>query len=245
MTTSEARPLCSLAFNTQGRLYTENLDTLISLIESTPENAIVLAPEVCLTGFDYEAFNDAAGFALRAEARLRETSAGRTVILTVIERREEGAFNTARVYHDGALVHTQSKAKLFTLGEEEQWFTAGDEAQIAVFEVGGIRMGILICFELRFTALWERLRGAEIIFVPAQWGRLRSAHYDILGRALAVANECYVVQSDTANDDTSGLSGIITPFGECVRNDTQQMLVRSYEPAEVKKMRRYLDTGIR
>jgi omega-amidase len=239
------RPLCSLAFSTQGRRYTENLDTLVSFIESTPENAIVLAPEVCLTGFDYEAFNDASGFALRADERLREKSAGRTVILTMIERRDSGYFNTARVYHDGALVHTQSKAKLFTLGEEEQWFTAGAEEEIAVFEAGGIRMGILICFELRFTALWERLRGAEIIFVPAQWGRLRSAHYDILGRALAVANECYVVQSDTANADTSGLSGIVTPFGECARNETQQVLVQAFEPAEVKKMRRYLDTGIR
>ena len=244
MTTSKQRPLCSLKFRTQGRTYDENLETLLSLIDETPENAIVLAPEVCLTDFDYEAFDRAADFSVRADARLREKSRGKTVVLTMIVRRARGSFNTARVYHDGALVYEQSKVKLFTLGEEERWFAAGDPEEITLFEVDGIRMGILVCFELRFTELWERLRGAELIFVPAQWGRLRAAHYDILGRALAVANQCYVMQSDTDNDDTSGLGGIITPLGECTRNEDQQVLQQEFLLSEVKKMRRYLNTGI-
>jgi omega-amidase len=244
LTTSKQRPLCSLKFRTQGRTYDENLDTLFSLIDQTPDNAIVLAPEVCLTNFDYEAFERAADFTLRADPRLREKSRGKTVILTMIVRSEEGSFNVARVYHDGSLVHEQSKAKLFTLGEEEQWFAAGDTNDIAVFEVDGIRMGILICFELRFTALWEQLRGAELICVPAQWGKLRASHFDLLGRALAVANQCYVMQSDTDNDDTSGQSGIVTPFGECARNGGEQVLQQEFLLSEVKKMRRYLDTGI-
>ena len=245
MTTSKARPLCSLKFKTQGRTYEENLSTLLELIAQSPENAVVLAPEVCLSNFDYEAFDKAAAFAVRADAALRESSRGKTVVLTMIVRREEGYFNVARVYDDGALVHEQSKSKLFALGEEERWFRAGDPEAVTVFEAGGIRMGILICFELRFTALWERLRGAELIVVPAQWGRLRAAHFDILGRALAVANECYVLQSDTDNDDTSGLSGIVSPFGECARNKSLWILQRDFNLGEVKKMRRYLDTGIR
>jgi len=245
LTTSKPRPLCTLTFGTQGRTYAENLATLLTLINETPENAIVLAPEVCLTNFDYDAFRAAADFAFCADEALRTSSLGRIVILTMIVRREGGFFNVARVYHDGILVHEQAKAKLFTIGEEERWFAAGDAAAVVPFEVDGIRFGILICFELRFTALWEQLRGAEIICIPAQWGKLRAAHYDILGRALAVANECYVLQSDTANDDTTGQGGIITPFGECARNGIDALLARPFEPSEVKKMRRYLDTGIR
>ncbi|WP_345972695.1 carbon-nitrogen hydrolase family protein [Sulfurimonas diazotrophicus] len=245
MTTSKTRPLCSLTFGTQGRTYDENLAVLLSLIAETPENAIVLAPEVCLTNFDYDSFDAAADFAAIAGPELEKASRGRTLILTMIVRKEEGVFNVARVYHDGALLHEQAKAKLFSIGEEEQWFTAGGTEAIVPFDVEGIRIGILVCFELRFTALWEQLRGAEIICIPAQWGRLRAAHYDILGQALAVANECYVLQSDTANSDTTGQSGIITPFGECVRNGADALLVQPFEPGEVKKMRRYLDTGIR
>ncbi len=243
--TSNARLLCTLVFGTQGRTYDENLDTLLSLIDDTPENAVVLAPEVCLTNFDYGAFDRAADFSAVADEKLREKSRNRTLILTMIVRNEAGVFNVARVYHDGALLREQAKAKLFTIGGEEQWFAAGNSEAVVPFEVDGIRIGILICFELRFTALWEQLRGAEIICVPAQWGKLREGHYDLLGRALAVANECYVMQSDTANDDTTGQGGIITPFGECTRNGGDAVLIRPFELFEVKKMRRYLDTGIR
>lgn len=245
MTTSKHRPLCALKFRTQGRSYEENLQTLLALIDTTPEDAIVLAPEVCLSNFDYESFERAADFSLRADRVLRECSGDRIIVLTMIERNDAGTFNVAKVYHGGAVIHTQSKAKLFALGEEDRWFTPGEETGIAIFEVDGIRMGILICFELRFTALWERLRGAEIIFVPAQWGKLRASHFNILGTALAVANQCYVVQSDTANDDTTGMSGIVTPFGEAARNEDEAVLRQDYLPSEVKKMRRYLATGIR
>ena len=74
LTTSEKRPLCTLTFRTQGRSYDENLATLLALIDETPRNAVVLAPEVCLTGFDYEAFSAAADFALHADGRLVITS---------------------------------------------------------------------------------------------------------------------------------------------------------------------------
>lgn len=245
MTTSKTRPLCSLKFKTQGGSYEANLALLLDLIARTPENAVVVAPEVCLTNFDYEAFERAAGFAVHADASLCGASRGKTVVLTMIVRREEGYFNVARVYHDGRLVHEQAKSKLFVLGGEEGRFAAGEPDAVTIFEVDGVRMGILVCFELRFTALWERLRGAEVICVPAQWGRLRASHFDILGRALAVANECYVVQSDTDNDDTSGLGGIISPFGECARNESLDVLQQDFDRDEVKKMRRYLDTGIR
>jgi omega-amidase len=235
--------LCSLVFRTQERSYEANLETLVSLIDQTPENAIVVAPEVCLTGFDYERFAAAADFSFRADAALRRCSQRRTIILTMIVRRDEGYFNVARVYHKGEIVHEQAKAKLFALGEEDRWFEAGESEAVCVFEIEGIRMGILICFELRFTALWEQLRGAEIICVPAQWGRLRASHFDILGKALAVANECYVVQSDVDNDDTTASGAIITPFGEGVRNH-EPLLIGQYLRSEVKKMRRYLDIGI-
>lgn len=246
MTTSNPdRALCTLAFGTEGRSYADNLSTLLGLISQTPENAVVLGPEVCLTNFDYAHMDEAADFAEEADAALREHCGNRIVMLTMIIRREGRMFNAARVYHGGERVHEQCKAKLFALGEEHKWFAAGAEEAVAVFEAGGVRMGLLICFELRFTALWEQLRGAEIIAVPAQWGRLRSEHYNTLGRALAVANQCYVMQSDARNGDTSGICGTVTPFGEVFRNEDTPVLSVPFSRQEVKKMRRYLDTGIR
>jgi predicted amidohydrolase len=47
--------LCSLLFETT-RDYKSNLQTLLYLIEKTPQKSLIVAPEVCLTGFDYENF---------------------------------------------------------------------------------------------------------------------------------------------------------------------------------------------
>lgn len=237
------RPLCSLRFKTDP-LYEKNLSTLLELIDRSPKDAVVVAPEVCLSGFDYDRFEAAAAFSEEALKTLLSHTKERIVILTVIEKRGGAFYNVVKVLYGGSVVHEQKKAKLFALGEEHLYFTAGDEEEISVFEVDGIKLGVLICFELRFKRLWQQLEGAEIIAVPSQWGRIRSSHFVTLTNALAVMNQCYVVASDAANEETSGESGIISPFGEALRNGNALCLVGSYKEKEVRKMRRYLDVGI-
>ena len=127
---------------------------------------------------------------------------------------------------------------------KHEHFTTGDEANIAPFVFERIKIGILICFELRFKSLWQQLEGCDIIAVPAQWGKLRAEHFVTLTNALGVINQCYIVASDAANDDTSGMSGIITPFGGEIRNSGAEVLASHYEARTVESMRRYLNVGI-
>ena len=243
MTTSKKRPLCSLRFGFAGSS-DATLSLLCDLIADTPENAIVVAPEVCLSGFDYEHFDAAADFTPKALESLLPLSQMRIIILTVIERRNGGICNVAKVLFGGRVVHEQSKSRLFRLGNEHDYFTAGDDREITLFEVDGLKMGLLICFELRFKQLWQRLEGADVIAVPAQWGKLRTQHFVTLTEALAVMNQCYVVASDSADPEMTGQSGVITPFGEARRNGNTACLTVPYDEKEVLKMRRYLDVGI-
>ncbi|MDX1296378.1 MAG: carbon-nitrogen hydrolase family protein [Sulfurimonadaceae bacterium] len=243
MTTFKKRPLCSLRFASAGT-YEENLSYLCSLIERTPDDAVVIAPEVCLTNFDYDHFEEAADFASTALESLSPLSQSRIIVLTVIERRAEGIYNVAKVLHGNEVVHEQAKARLFKFGGEHEYFAEGCDEEIVLFEVDGLKMGIMICFELRFKALWQKLEGADIIAVPAQWGILRSEHFVTLTEALAVMNQCYVVASDSANPEMTGQSGIISPFGEVRRNGNIPCLEGLYDEKEVQKMRRYLDVGI-
>lgn len=243
MTTSSKRQLCSLRFDHAGG-YDATLSLLCDLISKTPDNAVVVAPEVCLTGFDYGRFDKAADFAPEALNALLPLSRTRIIVLTLIERRKNGIFNVARVLHAGEVVHEQAKSRLFRLGEEHEYFAEGNGEDIALFEVDGLKMGVLICFELRFKDLWQRLEGADIIAVPAQWGKLRTAHFSTLTEALAVMNQCYVVASDSSHADMTGQSGVISPFGEARRNGNEACLNVSYDEKEVLKMRRYLDVGI-
>jgi len=237
------RELVSLRFATASD-YEQNLSILLSLIEETPQDSLIVAPEVCLTNFDYDRFEEAADFASYALERLFGYLGGRILIVTFIERRESGIYNVAKVLYRGKVIHEQAKARLFRFGGEHGHFKEGSDDEIVLFEVDGIRLGVLICFELRFKSLWQRLEGADVIAIPAQWGRLRSENFIVLTEALAVMNQCYVIASDTSNEEMTGESGVISPFGVAFRNGEESTLKVRYKKDEVHKMRRYLDVGI-
>lgn len=244
MTTSKTRSLSSLCFETSEDFF-HNLDRLTTLIDQSPEDAIIVAPEVCLSGFAYERFEEAAAFSTYALEKLRLSVKNRLLIFTAITKEGTNFYNIAYALHNGAILHTQAKAKLFALGAEHEHFSAGEEGAITPFLFEGIAIGILICFELRFKQFWQQLEDCNIIAVPAQWGKLRSEHFVTLTNALAVMNQCYVIASDADNADTSGMSGIITPFGGEIRNSGSDILTSHYESRTVESMRRYLNVGIK
>ena len=245
MTTFKERPLCSLSFVSEHASYDENLSALLTLIKQAPSNAIIVLPELAITNFDYDNFDEAADYATRITDAFLVAADERIVAATMIERRDDGKiYNVAKVFHKGEVVYSQAKVELFKFGGEHDYFTSGSDSEIALFEVDGLRFGLLICFELRFKTFWKRLEGADIVLIPAQWGKLRRQNFVSLTNALAIMNQCYVVASDTNNSDTTGMSGIITPFGEEQRNGEQLCLTEVYKEKEVLKMRRYLDVGI-
>ncbi len=243
MTTSKTRSVVSLCFETH-RDFSHNLDRLITLVREAPEDAIIVAPEVCLSGFAYDRFDEAADFTPYAIERLLEHVGNRLLIFSAITRGEGGIFNTAHALHRDHILHRQNKVKLFALGAEHEHFASGEEGDIIPFMFEGIKIGILICFELRFKTLWAKLEGCDIIAITAQWGKLRSEHFVTLTNALAVMNQCYVIAADAANEDTSAQSGIITPFGGELRNHGAELLTSHFESRTVASMRRYLNVGI-
>lgn len=243
MTTSKSRSVVSLCFATDFS-FEINLERLCSLVKESPDDAIIVAPEVCLSGFAYKRFDEAAEFTPRAIQRLLQIVADRLLIFTAIAKTSEGIYNIAYALHNGSILHTQPKAKLFPLGGETEHFCAGETDTIAPFTFEGITIGILICFELRFKTLWQALEGCDIIAVPAQWGKIRAEHFETLTNALAIMNQCYVIASDADNEDTTALSGIITPFGTELRNQGNPILISQYEARTVSSMRRYLAVGI-
>lgn len=224
--------------------YEENLKHLESIIKEIPKNSLILAPELCLSGYSYETLDKAASFSKIAIERLLECSQEQSIALTMTTKKENNYCNTFHLFHKGKLIHTQSKVKLFTLNQEEHYFTAGKEEEIKLFELNGLKIGVMICFELRFTKLWQQLKGADIILLPSMWGVLRKKHFEVLSQALAIANQCFVIASNCADDDFAKSSAIITPFGETLQDDSQEILFQSVDLKEIEKMRRYLPVGI-
>ncbi len=87
-------------------------------------------------------------------------------------------------------------------------------------EVEGWRIGLSICYDLRFPELYRAMAGAEIMTVAAAFtvptGR---AHWEVLLRARAIENQCYLLAAAQTGEHpggrrTWGHAMILDPWGE-------------------------------
>ena len=141
-------------------------------------------------------------------SRLR-TAAARTGVALVIgstaERTEDPTHTAATcVVIDalGEIVGTYRKIHLFDVNvapdtrfEESASIVPGPATPVVV-ALAGWRIGLSICYDLRFPELYRALvaAGAEVLAVPAAFTqRTGSAHWEVLLRARGIENQCYVV----------------------------------------------------
>lgn len=94
--------------------------------------------------------------------------------------------------------------------------------KIAISEIADIKIGMTICYDLRFPTLYTDLahKGAEIIAVPSSFTKTTGeAHWHVLLRARAIETSCFIIapaQGGKHEDgrETYGHSLIINPWGE-------------------------------
>lgn len=123
---------------------------------------------------------------------------------------------------DGSELAHYDKIHLFTYMNEQQRFSAGSTPVVADFE--GLKLGLAICYDLRFPELYRALRaaGAEVLITIAQWPLSRIDHWDVLIRARAIenlcvsigVNRCGSIATPTGEMRFGGHSAAIDPWGE-------------------------------
>ncbi|CAA6807955.1 MAG: Hydrolase [uncultured Sulfurovum sp.] len=220
--------------------YEENLDFLLNYLQRS-QAKLIIAPELFLTNFDYENFEKAAGFYTKALTELLVVVDAQIVVLTMTVKEENDFFNRAVVLHNHKIVHQQEKYKLFKLGNEEKYFTAGEKNKIVKFEIDGVSYAILICFELRFKELWREVEGVDVVLIPARWGKSRVKHLETLSRALAIMNQCFVVLSNSADEDMASASAIISPWGEVYADPSLAFIEKKINLKDIKRVRRLIN----
>lgn len=102
---------------------------------------------------------------------------------------------------------------------ESDSFEAGDK--VVAVDTAVARVGLTICYDLRFPELYRRLfnERVELITVPAAFTRVTGeAHWEVLLRARAIENQCYVIgagQGGVHNEkrETFGHSMVVDPWG--------------------------------
>lgn len=220
--------------------YQENLDKLLKLLVLHQDKQMIVVPEVYLTAYDYAHLTTAAKFSAKAIKTLKKVVDNQIVVLTLILEDGDTFVNQAVVIHKHKVVHRQDKVKLFKLGDEDIYLTAGREKKIKPFVIEGVSYALLICFELRFKSLWKQIEGVDVVLIPARWGVQRKGHLEILSRALAVMNQCYVLLSNSSDTDMASSSSIIAPNGDVIINDEEEVIEGMVDFREIKKMRRYI-----
>jgi predicted amidohydrolase len=108
--------------------------------------------------------------------------------------------------------------------KESDTFVPGKSLQLFDWETeyGKVKVGLAICYDLRFPGLFQALRaqGAEVLLLPSAFTKVTGqAHWLPLLQARAIENQCYVLAANQGGlhdcgRETYGHSMVISPWGE-------------------------------
>ena len=155
---------------------------------------------------------------------------------------------------DGTLAARYDKIHLFRFDNGRESY---DEARVleagsdpVALQAGALRVGLSVCYDLRFPELYRALcvPPCDVLSVPAAFtyttGR---AHWELLLRARAVENQCYVLATAQGGlhengRRTWGHSMIVDPWGEvlAVRPEGEGVVVADVDPARLAAVRQQL-----
>ncbi|MEM5344092.1 carbon-nitrogen hydrolase family protein [Paraburkholderia azotifigens] len=166
---------------------------------------------------------------------------------------ETRVLNTTLVFDpQGNEAARYDKIHLFNFEKGEESF---DEARtirpgdtVRTFDAPFGRVGLSVCYDLRFPELYRRMGDCALIVVPSAFtyttGR---AHWETLLRARAVENQCYVLAAAQGGKHengrrTWGHSMLIDPWGEIidVRNEGAGVVAGNIERSRIDEVRQSL-----
>lgn len=163
------------------------------------------------------------GFLAEMALKHKVWIAGGTVSL--LANQSNKVRNSTLVYSpQGIQVSRYDKIHLFCFSGDQEHYNEATTIEpgetVQVFDAAGVRVGLSVCYDLRFPELYRAMRSVDLILVPAAFtyttGR---AHWEVLLRARAIENQSYVLACGQGGDHengrrTYGHSMWIDPWGQ-------------------------------
>ncbi len=166
------------------------------------------------------------------------------------------AYNTSVLINEqGEIAATYRKIHLFdaqiakTALRESRVFIAGKKPVTS--RVGAFKVGMSVCYDLRFPELYQsyRKRGVDVLTVPASFTQFTGrVHWEVLLRARAIENQCYVLAPNQVGQDgrgvvTHGHSMVVSPWGEILAqasSDKEEIIYARLSLEEIEKSQKIL-----
>jgi predicted amidohydrolase len=197
------------------------------LKDAAAAGAEVVFPECYLTGYVTGTRDETARIAVRrhgpelaAVARCCRELAVHALV-GYLESDDDRVYNAVAVIGPDGPIGTYRKRHLPYMGAD-RFAEASDETEPAVFETAVGRIGVAICYEIRFPEVMRTLAlaGADIIALPTNWPLQASILADHFTRVRAAENLVYLLVSNRGDAEHGteflGKSQIVDPLGEVV-----------------------------
>ena len=211
----------------------------LSQLEKLVKNAarqqarIICFPESYIPGYPLPEYTIEEGSAEKMQSALDEAckiaaANNIAIILPMDWYTAEGVHNVAQVISNiGEVLGYQTKNQLDP-SEDKTWI-AGTERHI--FEVNGLKFGIVICHEgFRYpeSVRWAARRGARVVFhphftggdsigvLPIEWGSMDNPYYERALMMRALENTIFFAGSNYATRFPESASAVIAPDGTCM-----------------------------
>lgn len=209
---------------------------------------LAVAPEAAVTGYAFRSLDEAMPVARRASAvaadRLAEMSSrlGLAVICGSLEAEGSAIYNVALVLTPDGRRFQYRKAHLPFLGID-RFATPGSDPP-AVIDLGEMRVGVLICYDLRFpeAARVCALDGADLIALPTNWPVGVEFHPDLFAPARAAENHCYLLAADRVGEEGGttflGRSILVDYDGKrlaVASDDREELLIGEIDPEAARQ----------
>lgn len=183
---------------------------------------LVVLPEMTTTGFTMDTAGQAESREGRSVSALRALAreTGVAIVAGVPIRDGDRCYNEAFLFDaHGDVTAEYRKQRVFRYAKEGEHYASGSGACIVT--LGGVRLAILICFDLRYPELFRAVaRDVDAVVLIANWPAARRAHWDALTLARAIENQCYVIAVNRSGEggglEYDGGSVAIGPWGERV-----------------------------
>ena len=107
---------------------------------------------------------------------------------------------------------------------ESDSYKCGNETQEV--SLNHYRLGLSVCYDLRFPEFFRKMAGVDVIALPSAFTHATGkAHWEVLIRARAIENQCYMLAANQVGEHspgrfTWGQSAIVDPWGDIIAEVT-------------------------
>lgn len=173
-------------------------------IDKLPETDLIILPEMFPSGFSMNAKNMAENPEGETLAWMQKIAKNRNASVTgSVIVSENGKFYNRLffVFPDGNY-SVYNKKHLFSYADEEKTFSPGKQKLIVEYK--GWKICPMICYDLRFPVWSRNVENYDLLLYVAHWPKVRTNAWDILLKARAVENMCYVAGVNAVGIDGKG-----------------------------------------